>query len=590
MAQYSLVLLDDIDDDLAPGGDAQFLHQLTSRAHISLLKHIKVSQPRRHLQAVAEDIRDLVKRISPFKVVISTTLQQFGSAILLNVASRPLSPLSLATESDLHNLRSEVVKIFDRPGNSWCSVADARPYKPHLTLKRDCESKAEFKDAMKHFSSEIESHAGPFRNQLALIIRGITLYQDTHCGVRSVEHFPFGASVDNSFRSYALFIGIELASLVPMPVKKPHPPGVRELAQLLAVDGSSATTNSLIREVSRVLHLPDCNTTRGLRQCHESFAGVSAALDGLYTASRELPDNGTPTKASAMAHDHLAVIVIAIYGRMGEDGVLRQRILSETDFLEKAMSMIDSPTVGARVICYASQQKSLSTKVIACAESRIEETNYAEDAVCVLRHIMTTASDPSDPDSKTLALIPRYLQFALKVVSRPDSGRNSFTHLVMFCYQLSDRRKGFLPNPDAMDFLVACTRANEIYVRVTAQHALIFLGRALEPEISRPCMHMYPAPPQPLPAHIQHALEKFYGDSPWSSFTGTEEEHAQLESLVDAFRTKSRPRADIGQSLARLTLQNEWLIAERGLDLRIKLRCSWRARMLCGRAIGLGRG
>ncbi|KAJ7618583.1 hypothetical protein FB45DRAFT_1097132 [Roridomyces roridus] len=348
-----------------------------------------------------------------------------------------------------------------------------------------------------------------------------------------------------------------------MAVKKPHPPGARELAQLLtlaqviAVDSSSATIDNLIREVSRVLHLPDCNTTRGLKQCHESFAGVSFALDALYAASRELLD---------MARDHLAIVVIAIYGRMGEDAVLRERILSETDFLAKAMTMIDSPTVGARVMSVLSaiakfpetrnlsEMARFSTKLLSSAESRIEEIYYAENAVSVLRNIMGAAFDAADPDAKIIASIPRYLQFALKVVGQPASGVISFSHLVMFCGELSDRGGAFLPDPDAIDFLVACTRASDIYNRVTAQHALIFLGPALEPDMNDPYI------PEPFSARVQHALQQFYGNSPRSAFTGTPGDFAQLECLAEAFRSNSRPRADIGQALARMTLYNEILI------------------------------
>ncbi|KAJ7618581.1 hypothetical protein FB45DRAFT_1007355, partial [Roridomyces roridus] len=348
-----------------------------------------------------------------------------------------------------------------------------------------------------------------------------------------------------------------------MPIKKPHPPGDRELTQLRSVVSRAGTVSGLIREVSRVLDLPDCQTSRGLKQCHESFVDISSALEALYASTRGNADDET------IAHERLAMIVIAIYGRMAEDAILRQRILSETDFLEKVMEMISSPSLGEMVLSILSDlshfpdMESLckisrfTTTILSCAESHLEQVNYAEKAVCVVSHIITAAFAAGEPDPIIKASIPRFLQFALQVAGLPASGRTSFNHLVMFCYQLSDQPSAFFSTPDAVDFLVACTRAKDIYIRITAQRALIALCADFEPEIGRP--HV-PLPPRPLSARVEDALEKFYGNSPRSSFTGTEAEFAELESLTEAFRTNARPRADIGQALARMTLGNEMLI------------------------------
>ncbi|KAJ7499929.1 hypothetical protein FB451DRAFT_47589 [Mycena latifolia] len=193
MAQYSLVLAwDEGDEEAAGPGDAEFLSVLTPNCHISLLKHIQIARPQTHLQGAKNDIREMVRHIAPFQVLISTDLWPSGAAICLTVATH-----SLATPkaTPLEDLRSDILKIFDRPYKSAYSVAEAekRRYKPHITVRRDCESNS-IPHTLKTCSDVIRNHVGPFREQLALLIRGINMFQDTAAGPRFVEHFPFGGS------------------------------------------------------------------------------------------------------------------------------------------------------------------------------------------------------------------------------------------------------------------------------------------------------------------------------------------------------------------------------------------------------------
>ncbi|KAJ7775624.1 hypothetical protein DFH07DRAFT_799242 [Mycena maculata] len=192
MARYSfaLALLDE--GDIAPG-DAEFLHTLNPNIHISLLlKRIQIVRPQRHLQGAKDDVRELVKRIVPFQVLISTKLWHHGVAIGLTVTSQSIPPSPASGVSDLANLRSDILKIFDHPAYS-VAESEKRSYTPHITLRRDSDAKT-IADAAKLCSDAIRSHIGLFGGQqMSLIIRGINLFQDTVLGPRFVEHFPFRA-------------------------------------------------------------------------------------------------------------------------------------------------------------------------------------------------------------------------------------------------------------------------------------------------------------------------------------------------------------------------------------------------------------
>ncbi|KAJ7663471.1 hypothetical protein B0H17DRAFT_1184891 [Mycena rosella] len=163
MPHYSFALAWDEGDIDAPGpGDAGFLNVLNPNSHISLPKCIRIIHPKRHPPEATENIREIVRRISPFHIFTSTDLWHHGSAICLTVATQPLAM------SNTTKLRSDILKIliwrprFDRPHKSWCSVADSekRGYNPHITVRRNCESSS-VADTLKTCSDAIRNHAGP---------------------------------------------------------------------------------------------------------------------------------------------------------------------------------------------------------------------------------------------------------------------------------------------------------------------------------------------------------------------------------------------------------------------------------------------
>ncbi|KAK7026558.1 hypothetical protein R3P38DRAFT_3525511, partial [Favolaschia claudopus] len=166
-------------------GDAEFLTTLNQNAHISLLKRIHI--PKKRLRTVLNDVEDIVKQMAPFQVSISPTVRQSSSlsVIFLKIADNTISPPSSSSSPPtLTTLRSCVMKIFNDPLKLW-SEDETLAYHPHLTLRRYCNPQNITEEAQ-ICSEAIKDHVGPFRGQLGLVIRGITLFKDTRFGPRVV--------------------------------------------------------------------------------------------------------------------------------------------------------------------------------------------------------------------------------------------------------------------------------------------------------------------------------------------------------------------------------------------------------------------
>ncbi|KAF7333020.1 hypothetical protein MVEN_02408300 [Mycena venus] len=189
---FSFSLAWDVDEgdmEASGQGGADFLATLNPNVYVSLLKHIHI--PQTHLQKVKADVQEIVKHIAPFRIAISTDIQQSRSrsVIFLKVVDTTTLRSPTSQSPTLGNLRSDVLKIFNEPGKLW-SDDEKQAYHPHLTLRRYCKPHNIKHEA--HTCSDVIRHVGPFRTKLGLIIRGITLFRDTSLGPRVVQHFPFG--------------------------------------------------------------------------------------------------------------------------------------------------------------------------------------------------------------------------------------------------------------------------------------------------------------------------------------------------------------------------------------------------------------
>ncbi|KAJ7604778.1 hypothetical protein FB45DRAFT_1153563 [Roridomyces roridus] len=325
----------------------------------------------------------------------------------------------------------------------------------------------------------------------------------------------------------------------------------KTLLQLLVTAGLASDANLLANEISRKLRIPDCNTTRGLKKCHESFETVSVALDNVYAQTREY------SGSQVVASDRLASAILVLYSRMGDDNILRKRIVSETRFLERAVALLTSPWARETAVLilsrFSHQRDSEVLQVIARFTSAI--LDFVETTVCVLSHAITCAIDAAIPDPEVVAALPRVLRFMLNVVLLPASTSLSFHHLVTFCHETAYQYPvPFLANPDSINFLVACARSPDICTRICSQRALIDVCAQLAD--SRQREHK----PEPTSRDVFESLQTYYRDTePFVS--QLLQDGDMLKALANEYKTNSDcSHLQLGQQVAALILRSETAI------------------------------
>ncbi|KAJ7754104.1 hypothetical protein B0H16DRAFT_756770 [Mycena metata] len=344
------------------------------------------------------------------------------------------------------------------------------------------------------------------------------------------------------------------------------------IQKLLVLAHLSYGEKSLVEDVSRLLRIPDYNTARGLKQCYQDFGTISSNLEQVFTQSRE---NGGSCSA-----DKLAAAVISIYRHMSRDQLLRIRIIAETDFVNKAISLLNT-NAGAAIAMSALSDMThiesvdagirqsivpLTSAILDTAEKCLHILPYVEDTVCVLTHSITAVLvDNVDPKLAQLVPFPRVLHFLLRVVRLPNSTARIFDHIIAFCA----RAAGYYPTvfssiPDIVDFLVACTRAEDLVTRNDALRALTRLFR------QKPRQQ----PPVPRSMRVHQALTR-YGIA---KIRQTKEMEAvqKLFHLTDSFADNPHPLylAAFGHELVDLILIDETKVrfyflrpGEDGLDV-----------------------
>ncbi|KAJ7618607.1 hypothetical protein FB45DRAFT_1063233 [Roridomyces roridus] len=346
------------------------------------------------------------------------------------------------------------------------------------------------------------------------------------------------------------------------PANDQMPATDKTFSELLVSAGLATDRVLLAKEVAGKLRIPDCKTTRGLKKCHGSFETVSAALDNVYTQSREY------SGSQVAAADNLALAILSIYSDIGEDTILRKRIVSETRFLERSVALLASPwarEAAVRLLSRLSHQHStevlptvarFTSSILDCAEPHLTELPFVEKAVCVLSHAVTSAIHAATPNPKVVAALPRVLKFMLSVVLLPASTSTSFDHFIAFCHQNAPQYPApFFSNPDSIDFLVACARSPDIGTRICSQRALIDAcaqladSQKIEPPLEFAAR-----------ARIFERLHP-YSRGAESSFSTFLQRTKKLEALVNEWKTNLNcSHLKLGKELAGLILHYETTI------------------------------
>ncbi|KAJ7727267.1 hypothetical protein B0H16DRAFT_1779751 [Mycena metata] len=324
------------------------------------------------------------------------------------------------------------------------------------------------------------------------------------------------------------------------------------IERLLVVAHLSYGEQTLVEDVSRLLCIPDYNTARGLKQCHQDFGTISSKLEQVFTQTRGRVDSPSA--------DKLTAAVITIYRDMCADKILRTRIVAEADFLNKAISVLNH-TFAGRIALSALSNIShvddvgirenilpIASAILDTAEKQLHDIEYVENAVCVLKHSITFILDDwADPKLARLVPFPRVIQFFLSAARLPTSTDSIFDHFLDFCpLAIKYYPTVFSSIPDVVDFLVACTRAKDLCTRSAALRSLT---RLWPPQNTAPETALESS-------RVSQALAE-YAAGRTSQAREVEERRKLRDVLVSICNYTQGPFSEIGYELADLILNNE---------------------------------
>ncbi|KAJ6580823.1 hypothetical protein B0H19DRAFT_1369312 [Mycena capillaripes] len=330
--------------------------------------------------------------------------------------------------------------------------------------------------------------------------------------------------------------------------KKAQHPKLPTLQDLVAVASRfSPGSEALFTETSRLLGIPNFNTSSGLKQCSELFGVISSNLEQIFAQSRRY-------RADTVSADKIAATIIVIYGRIGIDKLLLKRIVAQTDFFQNAISLLHSDiarSVVMPVLCSLGHTLDIdvleglarySSTILDCVEGHLDDIKYAESGACVLTHSigLVLADAHPNPELAKVVSLPRIIRFLLRVVRVPDATPISVGHFLDLCSSTARYHPAiFHAIPDCVDFLVACTRAQDLGFRNAALLSLYGICSAATASEYRP--------PQPVPFQYNMAADmKRIRD------------FEKLTSLFDNLLENShRSLADFGLRLVDLILANE---------------------------------
>ncbi|KAJ7638199.1 hypothetical protein FB45DRAFT_1023007 [Roridomyces roridus] len=265
--------------------------------------------------------------------------------------------------------------------------------------------------------------------------------------------------------------------------RKIHPTAIA-VSQLLTAGAASTSPKVMLEKFTSMLGIPDVQTARGLKQCHQDFDAISSTLDEMFTQMRANPG----------CDDLHTFSTIVIYGRMAEDISLRTRIFNETHFLQNAVALLFSSNLkaGQAVIgaldlitrvplnetVILDKLASFTSNVLRYAETHCPDGECMEDTMGIVTRCTVALLAGPDPGAAILALLPRVIRLSLDVVLLPTSTLLALRNMVIsYSWMSGPLATHSLSCPDVTEFLVAGTRARDIRTRCLTQSTLLDMYR-----------------------------------------------------------------------------------------------------------------
>ncbi|KAI0054190.1 hypothetical protein FA95DRAFT_1552005 [Auriscalpium vulgare] len=249
-------------------------------------------------------------------------------------------------------------------------------------------------------------------------------------------------------------------------------------------EGWGATVDALCI----MLGIPDPNSRNGLKKIHKDFGAIHSKLDDVYAYARQLDrDNGF----DAVVQDRLFGAVVALYGKMSADTILRDRIFKEADFLSKTLPLLDSPVLSHMVLQTLSAvthhgglyvRIEIAKKTSAILQLLDEQPNdvlAGRLGITIICHSLGAVVQQEEcPDPLLLKAVdvPRIIRTILSYMRKGGQSQTLIDHgLGALAGATQHCSKDFAGIPSAINLLVACARSPDIRTRATGLGAILRL-------------------------------------------------------------------------------------------------------------------
>lgn len=321
----------------------------------------------------------------------------------------------------------------------------------------------------------------------------------------------------------------------------------------------------IVKLLCETLQLPDLETRSGLKKVHADFQGIYQRLSGLYEANPQ--------------SDNITGGVVGIFAKMCVDSILRDK-LYDRGFMKKLFPLLErNHTRHMALVALATITHCGGTKVhteiakhtpvlVKVMRENTSDPKLLELAIIAISHavqaVLLAVEEPPDPKLVKQIGLKDMLDVVLESMRYPWISSLAVSHAIpllgspaLYCWDVA------LKHPDLLNFLAACLRCEDVGVRCDAMGAFFRLHSHDAKEDTttidpRRLIESYDSGAFKRP-RIEDAIVK-YGLQDTNIFNTVLATRSFQSAMLKA--VENRNLVDLGRTLARLVVQNEFAIGD----------------------------
>ncbi|KLO10590.1 hypothetical protein SCHPADRAFT_832329 [Schizopora paradoxa] len=349
----------------------------------------------------------------------------------------------------------------------------------------------------------------------------------------------------------------------------------------------------------KILDIPDLETRNGLRKIHLNFTTVNRQLDNLWKQYGTI--------------DRVAGTVALIFSKMCSDALLGDKLMREEDLLSKLIPLLDRGydcrVLSLQALCTITHHSGREIRLeiakwtpslVRILQEYPDESLCAEQVIVIVGHSASAALSIDHPPNRQLVEaidVPRLLPLLLFQLKQRTASSCLVDHALQFFLTATFRsHRDFLAVPSSVNFLVACTRCQDIQTRSLAVSSLLrmhsFEARALEANIPKDPRHTSLDLTREIPKDLSIAIYQTFGPS--ESEAGLYRTGQAVNDFSDAIAEYARDRDLLKLSLeiGRIILNSEHFMSgdcckteSKSADLNLPFHCWLEALPLCSKKL-----